>query len=139
MTDALTPETRMAFLTAMAASGGNVTKACNSLKISREVIYNWRAKDPEFAAAWERAKQLGLEGLEDEAVRRAFSGFDEKVFFNVHFVDTITRYSDTLMICLLKGGKPEKYRERVQNEISVPNGGPVAITLQPPKVDEQQS
>ncbi len=127
----------MAFLTAMSASGGNVTKACETVKVSRNAIYDWREKDPEFAVAWERAKQLGLEGLEDEAVRRAFSGFDEKVFFNGHCVDTITRYSDTLMVFLLKGGKPEKYRERVQNEISGPNGGPVSITWQPPKVDEQ--
>lgn len=87
--------------------------------------YNWREEDPEFAAAWDKAKAIGLDALEDEATRRAFEGTEKPVFHLGSECGTIREYSDTLTIFLLKGGKPEKYRERVSQELTGKDGGPV--------------
>lgn len=103
-----TPENREAFLTAFAANG-NVVQAAEAAGVSRRALYDWKAEDPEFAEAWEQAFADGVDALEAEALKRAFAG------------------SDTLLIFLLKGNKAQKYKERVQSEISGPNGAPIAI------------
>ena len=54
-----------------------------------------------FRAAFADAKVLGIEALEAEAIRRA---------------TTENNPSDTLLIFLLKGAMPEKYRENVKVE-----------------------
>lgn len=158
----LTPERKAAFLAALVASGGNVSRACQAVDICRMTAYEWRDEDKVFAVAWEKAKSAGLDALEDEALRRAFDGVDEPVFhqgqptyvyerdergeivFDEHVTEvpdgeggmrrvvnqkpryvldsrgnprvmTKKGYSDTLAIFLLKGGKPEKYKERVEH------------------------
>lgn len=88
-----TPQNRRAFLELLAETG-NVKQVCTSLEFNRGSIYAWRDEDAAFKADWEAALQLGLAGLEDEARRRAIQG------------------SDLLLIFLLKGGMPDKYRER---------------------------
>ncbi len=103
---------------------GNVTKACEIAKIGRRTAYNWRAADEKFAAAWEEAKQIGLEGLEDEARRRAHEGWDEPKFHDGKVCGHVRKFSDTLLIFLLKGGMPEKYKERA----TVEHSGNVTLT-----------
>ena len=84
--------------------------------------YRWREEDAEFAAEWERAKAIGLDALEDEALRRAFEGVEVPVLHKGQTVATVRNYSDTLAIFLLKGGKPEKYRERTSTELTGAGG-----------------
>jgi hypothetical protein len=88
-----TAENRANFLEAVRSSG-NVTQACDAVGLARTAVYAWRDEDPSFADDWEAALTLGIEAMEDEARRRAFAG------------------SDLLMIFMLKGAKPEKYRDR---------------------------
>jgi hypothetical protein len=73
---------------------GQVTKAAKRARIGRMTAYRERDADPVFAQAWRDALDIGVDALEDEARRRAFDG------------------SDTLLIFLLKGHRPERYRER---------------------------
>lgn len=87
--------------------------------------YEWRDEDPAFAAAWERAKAIGMDALEDEATRRAFEGFDRPIVHQGVITATMREYSDTLAIFLLKGGKPEKYRERIDQNVN----GSVTLTV----------
>ncbi len=47
--------------------------------------------------------------LKDEAIRRGYEGWREPVFYQGHQCGTIRRYSDRLLMALLKLGKPEKY------------------------------
>ena len=76
------------------AQRGNVSTSCKRAKISRETAYQWRKDDAKFHAAWEAAEQDAADSLEDHAWDMAKSG------------DT------TMTIFLLKGLRPEKYRER---------------------------
>jgi hypothetical protein len=50
--------------------------------------------------------------LEDEAVRRAYEGVEKPVCQMGKEVGVIREYSDTMLIFLLKGLRPAKYRER---------------------------
>jgi len=117
MSRLLTPEKEAAFLEALAGTC-NVSEACKVAGVSRVHAYHLRAEYPAFAERWDKAKQIGVEALEDEARRRAFHGTDEPVFYQGQYVDSVKRYSDTLMIFLLKGAKPDVYKDRVASELS---------------------
>lgn len=120
----LTPEKLTAFCAALAETC-NVGKACAAVGIARQTAYDWRDEIPEFAAKWDRALKIGVSALEDEAHRRGFEGTEEPVYHLGKTVGTITKYSDTLAIFLLKAHDPEKYRERssvdLQGSLQVSN------------------
>lgn len=97
---------------------GNVTKACKKLKLPRDTFYTWLKEDKDFKAAYDAAAIKAVGVLEDEANRRAVEGVLEPVYHKGEKVGTVRRYSDTLLIVLLKAHAPEKYRERVSTEIS---------------------
>lgn len=107
-----TPEKRVEFLGALAACG-NVTEACRTIGVARNSMYLWKSQDTEFAAEWDRFLVMGAEILEDEAIRRAREGYDEPVFYQGQMTGTIRKYSDTLLIFLLKGAMPSKYRDNI--------------------------
>lgn len=75
------------------AECGSVTGAAKYARISRMTAYRERADDAEFAAAWDIAKERGIDALEDEAIDRAFGG------------------SDILLMFRLKAERP-KYRDK---------------------------
>jgi hypothetical protein len=65
----------------------------------------------EFDAATEDAADI----LEAEAFRRAVEGWDEPTgWYRGQPGGTVRKYSDTLLIFLLKGMRPAKYRERTE-------------------------
>ena len=49
--------------------------------------------------------------MEREAARRAYHGVEEPVFHKGEVCGSIRKYSDTLMIFLLKARRPEVYRD----------------------------
>ena len=86
----------------------SVTRACEIADIARATFYGWLKDDPEFKAAYEAAREEAVEVLEEEAIRRATIGG-----------------SDTLLIFLLKGMRPDKYRENRAVQVSGPGGGAI--------------
>jgi hypothetical protein len=127
-----TPEKTRLFL-AVLCDTCNVTKACEAIGERRATVYEWRKVDPDFATAWDEARAIGAEALEDEATRRAHDGVDEPVFYKGIETGSVRKYSDTLLIFLLKGAKPEKYKDRIANEHSGALGVAVA------DVDDEQA
>ncbi|WP_254240927.1 terminase [Achromobacter insolitus] len=83
--------------------------------------------DEEFAKAWDQAIRIATLGLEDEARRRAQEGVDEPVFYLGSQCGTVRKYSDTLLIFLLKA-HDHKYREKTGLELTGANGGPVQMS-----------
>jgi hypothetical protein len=113
---------RKAFLAALAGHG-NKTAAAKHARVARSTLYAARDTDPRFKAAWDEALDEAADVLEREAVRRATEGTVRKKFTakGKPIIDPATgeqyvelEYSDTLLIFLLKGARPEKYRERHQ-------------------------
>lgn len=120
------------FITAFRETG-NVSASCRAADIARTTAYEWREQYPDFVKRWEDAKEDALDKLEEEAFRRAHDGVtsERPIFYKGVEVgtQTITEYSDTLMIFLLKGGRPEKYRENIKQEVTGAGGGDVAIKV----------
>lgn len=125
MSHTRTPEKDFAFLVTLAETG-NVTRAAAAIGCGRSTVYEWREADEDFAKQWERAMRIATLGLEDEARRRAEEGVDEPVFYQGIECGTVRKYSDTLLIFLLKARDP-KYREKTAMELTGANGGPVEM------------
>jgi hypothetical protein len=98
------------------AKMGNVSAAARHAGIERKTVYRWQEADDTFAAAYREAELSATEVLEAEAWRRAVEGVPhERTSYwkgEISGTDIETRYSDALMITLLKARAPEKYRER---------------------------
>lgn len=114
----LTPEKRAQFL-ALLSECGNVTRAAEKADLDRCRLYQSRRDDNEFAAEWEEAAIVGAARLEDEARRRAVEGWEEPVWHRGEMCGTVRKFSDTLLICLLKAHHPDKYKERTQSDANV--------------------
>jgi hypothetical protein len=87
------------------ASSCNVSRAARLAKVGRQTAYDRRTSNAEFAKAWDHAIETGVDALEYEARRRAMDGYRDN-----------KRYSDLLMIFLLKAHRPEKYRDNFKHE-----------------------
>jgi hypothetical protein len=108
---------KRAFLAAYAETG-NVTKAAQAADIDRSTHYGWLKDDKDYAEAFKHADEEAGDTLEAEARRRAVEGIEEPVFHQGMVVGTIRKYSDTLLIYLLNGSKPEKYKQRVHSDVT---------------------
>ena len=112
-----------AFFTHMSLRG-IVSGSCDAAGVARRTAYDQRENNPEFAKRWGEAEAKATERLEAEAWRRATEGREEPVFWQGERVDTVMKYSNTLMIFLLKAHNPEKYRERydIRADVTVRGG-----------------
>jgi transglutaminase-like putative cysteine protease len=90
---------------------GRIICACEALGIPRTSVYEWREKDPAFAAEWDAAVEAMTENLEQEAYRRAYEGVSKPVYQGKELVGHVQEYSDTLTIFLLKARKPNIYTQ----------------------------
>lgn len=91
----------------------NVSRACKIAKIGRQTHYDWLSSDPEYAVAFREAEEHAADILEEEARRRAVEGVEEPTgWYQGSPGGYVRRYSDTLLIFLLKGARPEKYADR---------------------------
>jgi hypothetical protein len=87
-----------------------------------------------YRDAFRDAKAESGDILETEARRRAVEGVTKPVFGSLGQgmgsgeIGRVQEYSDTLLIFLMKGAMPEKYRERSSTEISGPGGKPLETT-----------
>ena len=109
-----------AFLAAFRETG-NVRLACKAAKVSRSRHYQWRKEDVEYHEAFDLAKEEAADVLEAEAYRRAVEGVEKQAGWYKGVAGGIVReYSDNLLMFLLKGIRPEKYRER--QEVAVSGG-----------------
>ena len=92
-----------------------ITHAAEIAKVSRRVHYKWIEKDEEYQKAFAEAQFEASDALIAEARRRAIQGVSEPVYYKGEVVGSIQKYSDTLLIFLIKGDQPEKYREHLHH------------------------
>lgn len=104
----LTVEKKEKFL-ANLTEGWSVTNAADGIGVSRQALYKLRQEDENFADEWDSAIEEGTDRLEDEAIRRAMGN------------------SDTLMIFMLKARRPQKYKDRVENQLTGKDGGVLIV------------
>lgn len=109
-------ERHTAFLAALSRYG-NVTRAAEMAGLDRAALYSKRKGDAAFSRAWEEAEALGSAALEDEARRRAYEGWEEPVWHKGSNCGSVRKFSDTLLIVLLKAHMPDKYRENIKIDL----------------------
>lgn len=118
---------REKFLKAFAKTG-NVSAAAEAAQVSRRTPYKWAEEDPAFKEAWDEAEAEAIDRLERAAWERAVEGWDEGHVNNRGELYSVRKYSDQLMVLLLKAHRPERYRERLEH--TGPGGKePVKFTL----------
>jgi hypothetical protein len=98
---------------------GTITASAHIAGVERMAHYHWLKDDKSYPAKWAEAQEAAVDSLEQEAIKRARDGWDEPVYQGGKLVGTIKKRSDTLLIFLLKGASPEKYRERYETNSNV--------------------
>lgn len=109
-------EQRERFLTALRV-GDSVIASARLAGVSRAVVYQHKAANPGFAAAWEEAEAEGVDYLVDRYERaldtRAVDGWLEPVFWQGQVAGAKRKFSDTLLLARLRALAPHKYRDNV--------------------------
>lgn len=100
------------------SEGSSVAGACRVIGVDVNVLYKLRKKSTEFAALWAASIECGTDLLEDEALRRAKDGWLEPIFQGGTEVGQVRRYSNVLLIFLLKGRRPKKFRDKIEIDAS---------------------
>lgn len=111
----LTPKRKKAFLAALAYNA-NVTEACELVGVSTTCAYQHKAEDSQFGDDWNTALKAAVDRLESVAWERATEGVAKPVYQQGQMVGHIQQYSDTLLIFLMKGHNPDRYKDRAQVE-----------------------
>ncbi len=88
---------------------GSVVEAAHRSRTPRASLYRRRARDPDFAAAWNEALQLAVDRLQDETMMRAIEGVEQPVFYRGEQVASVRRVSDRLLMFLLRAHRRELY------------------------------
>ena len=102
------------FLAAYGKTGG-LLKAAAIAGSSIQQHHTW-LKDPAYVEAFEVAHKQSIEHLELEARRRGMDGVEEPIYQNGQLVGYKQRYSDALLMFLLKGLDKGKYAEHTTVE-----------------------
>ncbi len=83
--------------------------------------WQWRS-DAVLQAAVEQAKEAAADLIEAEAFRRAVEGWEEPVgWYQGRPGGMVRKYSDVLAIFLLKGLRPDRYKDRVEMRGAIAN------------------
>jgi hypothetical protein len=109
------------------AETGIVGTACAVAGIGRATFYEWLDSDIAFATSALSAAEEAADMLEAEATRRAVVGVESTLYDRKgEPIGTETKYSDTLLIFLLKARRPARFRERFDAKLTVDTGIPDA-------------
>lgn len=126
-----TPKKKEEFLNHFKTTG-NITKSSRAVGIARSTAIRWREEDSGFAKDFDNAVEEALDLMEAECKRRAEEGCDKPVFYQGAECGAIKEYSDTLMMFFLKGNRPEKYKDRVETNITG------TLTVRPEELTDEQ-
>jgi hypothetical protein len=109
------------FLKSLRASR-TIEGAVETSGVTRSQHRNWLDKDEAYQDKYNETIEEISESLEREAIRRAVDGWDEPVYQGGILVGVKRKFSDSLLIFMLKGVRQEKYRETSQEVTgNVPN------------------
>ena len=106
----LSKRKRKAFLDILSKTG-RVTEAARAVGYTSTVhLHQLRREDEDFAEAWDLALQAAGDVLEEAAINRAVEGVLEPNYYKGEVVGYTPKYSDSLLMFVLKKIRPE-YRD----------------------------
>lgn len=105
---------------------GTITGAARKAGIDPTYHYKWLETDPDYPARFKLTHQQASEALVEEGRRRALEGVEEPTgWYKGEPGGFVKRYSDSLLIFLIKGAFPDVYKDR--HEHTGKNGGPIEV------------
>lgn len=127
----------------MIAEGKTLAEICRMKGMPpRRTVYDWLRQQPEFNAAMDIARDVGADAIAEEALRIADTPL-EGVETTIVDKQTTEKRGDMLghrklqvetRLKLLAKWHPKKYGDKITQEHTGPNGGPVVVQSSP--VDE---
>jgi hypothetical protein len=120
----LTTARRKSLALDLLSQGHTLAHIRKVLGVNRVTVFRWRKDDPSFAQAYSDAMEAGTDVIEQEARRRAVDGHDQPVFQGGKQVGVVRVYSDMLAALLLRGRRPEIYRDTTRRDPST-----ISITI----------
>jgi hypothetical protein len=97
-----------------------VSNAARLARIDYRNVWRVRKEDEDFAQAWDEAMEQGIDKAEQEAFRRAVTGFEEPVVDKGRLAYRYERYE----VEDVNGVKEEKWRMALDD-----NGQPIPLTV----------
>ena len=105
---------------------GTITHSAREAGIDPSYHYKWLEIDDTYPERFKEAHRRAVDSLEREARRRAIEGVEEPTgWYKGEPGGFVKKYSDTLLIFLLKGALPDKYKDR--HEHTGKDGGPIEV------------
>lgn len=132
-------DSRKAIFLDFIAENGRVTDACRAAGVSSSTVRRHVEMDPDFAEAYDHAKQAYADYVTSVVERRALDGTREPIMggrFKDQVVGHKVVYETPLTIMHAKRYVPE-YRDRQQVDVSV-TGGVLAVASALPGTDSGQ-
>lgn len=124
-------------------------QAAAAVGISRRLAFDYKQKDTEFRARWEKAVEAALDALLDEAYRRAAIGYEEPVIHGGQLSTvtdpttgeprplTVRKHSDRLLEVLLKFRYGDQMADRLRVRVEESSGLDAAALLAMPSEDRK--
>ena len=124
-------------------------QAAAAAGISRQTAFYHKANDIEFRTRWEKAIEVALDALLDEAYRRAAIGYDEPVIHQGRLATvadpatgedrplTVRKHSDRLLEVLLKFRYGEQMADRLRVKVEESSGLDAEALLKMPSEDRR--
>ncbi|HEF4747424.1 TPA: hypothetical protein SAO13_001382 [Burkholderia multivorans] len=124
-------------------------QAAAAVGISRRLAFDYKQKDTEFRARWEKAIEVALDALLDEAYRRAAIGYEEPVIHGGQLSTvtdpttgeqrplTVRKHSDRLLEVLLKFRYGDQMADRLRVKVDESSGLDAAALLAMPSEDRK--
>lgn len=124
-------------------------QAAAAVGISRRLAFYYKQKDTEFRARWEKAIEVALDALLDEAYRRAAIGYEEPVIHGGQLSTvtdeetgkqrplTVRKHSDRLLEVLLKFRYGDQMADRLRVKVEESSGLDAAALLKMPSEDRK--
>lgn len=138
--NAITPDRQRAFIAALDATG-IVTQAARSIGASLEALYELRrlAGAEGFAAAWDRAIDLGVARLEDCALQLAIEGEERPIVSMGEVLGTYRKHNFGRIRFMLSQRRAERYAEGRASHAALVPGRPVYERLKARWDDERRA
>ena len=113
---------------------GILSEAAREAGIARSNHYVWLKEcetdeNCRYDEAFKECDELAIDTLEYEARRRAVEGVLEPVYYKGEKCGVVRKFSDVLLIVLLKAKRPDQYKERIHSEHTGEGSGPIIVQL----------
>ena len=109
---------------------GRQDLACKAAGIPRQTVYRRSRQDAEFARLLAEVREMVMDSLEDEAIRRGRDGWNEPSYGREGFQGWIRKFDSGLLQFMLMHGRADKYRPKKDVDLTInPASQPPVINV----------